>query len=590
MSFAAAELMQGPEAADALRAAERALGELGRLELAARLAPVIARLHGPLEPAARAELVADALSFCKRLHGNARSGDALALARAVLAQAAAAGDSLLELRAATACGLLSADIADVVGAIEFHVHALRLAGDDRIEASGVWNNIGLAMGIAGTYEMALRCYQRAVNLVQDEPGRVYSRYAALVNMVQSHFQVGTYDLGLAAADRALAEETAAFRDRDPMSVLRLRRNLVRLLVAAGRIPAAEPYVRECAALAQAVGTPRAVIAASTARASYELATGRTDLALTRLERAVAGAREVPAALRDTLACTMRAEEEAGNTERALLRLAELSDHIHRAAVERARQHVELAGIRRPGESVAEHASEQARARLISKLEAPAQPDAWGALDRLAVSAVLRVDPTGRHGKRVGALSKALAAAAGIDPLQALEIGLAAEVHDIGLLSVPEELLARRTPFSEGELAALRRHVDAGAEILCDDRHPRVFLAREIAHYHHARWDSAGYPERVGGKFIPLPARICAVADAYDAMVSGIGGRERRTMDGALAELRRHAGTQFDPELVAVFDRLIRTESHDLGMDLASDAGMDGLQELLNSLQEDRGFV
>jgi putative two-component system response regulator len=446
------------------------------------------------------------------------------------------------------------------------------------------------MGIAGNYDMAVRCYQRAVSFVQDEPGRVYSRYAALINLVQSHFQLGMYDRGLAAAEHALAEETAAFRDRDPMSVLRLRRNLVRLLVAAGRVQAAEPYVRECAALAQAVGTPRAVIAASTARATYELATGQTDVALTRLERAVAGAREVPAALRDTLACTMRAEEEAGNTERALLRLAELSDHIHRAVVERARQHVELAGIRRAGESVAEHESEQARARLISKLAPPAQPDGWVALDRLAVTAVLRVDATGRHGKRVGALSKALAAASGVEPLQALEIGLAAELHDIGLLSVPEEILAKRTPWSEGERRAVHRHVDAGAEILCDDRHPRVFLAREIAHYHHARWDAAGYPERVGGKFIPLPARICAVADAYDAMVSGIGGRERRTMDEALAELRRHAGTQFDPELVAVFDQLIRTESHDIGMDLASDAGMDGFQELLNSLQEDRGFV
>jgi len=590
MSPAAAESTHASAPPDSLRAADRTLAELGRAELAARLAPVIARLHAPLEPAERVELAADALSFCKHLHANARSGDALALARAVLAQAAAAGDALLELRAATACGLLSADIADVVGAIEFHVRALRLAGEDRIEASGVWNNIGLAMGIAGNYEMALRCYQRAVNLVQDEPGRVYSRYAGLGNLVKSHLQVGSHGEGLAVADRALAEETAAFRDRDPMSVLRLRRNVVWLLVAAGRVAAAEPYVRECAALAQAVGTPRAVIAASTARASYELATGRTDLALTRLERAVAGAREVPAALRDTLACAMRAEEEAGNTERALLRLAELSDHIHRAAVERARQHVELAGIRRTGEGAAEHEGEQARARLISKLPPPVQPDAWGALDRLAVSAVLRVDATGRHGKRVGALSKALAAAVGIDPLKALEIGLAAEVHDIGLLSVPEEILAKRTPFNEGERAAMRRHVDAGAEILCDDRHPRIFLAREIAHYHHARWDAAGYPERVGGKFIPLPARICAVADAYDAMVSGIDGRERRSMDGALAELRRHAGTQFDPELVAVFDQLIRTESQDLGMDLASDAGMGGFQELLNSLQEDRGFV
>ncbi|HET9469882.1 MAG TPA: hypothetical protein VFO24_02180, partial [Usitatibacter sp.] len=231
MSATAADLIQPSASTDSLRAAARALGELGRAELADRLAPVIARLHAPMEPAERAELAASALSFCQRLHGSARSGDALALARAVLAQAAAAGDSVLELRASTACGLLAADIADVVGAIEFHVRALRLAGEDRIEASGVWNNIGLAMGIAANYEMALRCYQRAVSLVQDEPGRVYSRYAALGNLVKSHVQVGSYGEGLAVADRALAEETAAFRDRDPMSVLRLRRNVVRLMVA-----------------------------------------------------------------------------------------------------------------------------------------------------------------------------------------------------------------------------------------------------------------------------------------------------------------------------------------------------------------------
>jgi putative two-component system response regulator len=497
-------------------------------------------------------------------------------------------DARLERTASTACGILSADIADVVGAIEHHVRALRLAGDDQAEASGIWNNIGLAMSIAGNFDMAARCYQRALNLVEGEPGRVFSRYAALLNLVQSHFETASYEEGAPVADRALAEETPEFRRRDLMGALRLRRNVVRLLVAAGRVAGAEPYVRECAELAQAIGTPRAVIAASTARAAFELATGDTDLALTRLERALAGAREVPAALHDALACTIRAEEEAGNAERALLRLAELSDHVHRSAVERARRHVELAGMRE-GARLPEHAREQARARLISKLPPPALPDAWGALDRLAVSAVMRVDPTGWHGKRVGALSKALAIAAGVDPLRALEIGIASEVHDIGMLSVPDEIL-KKGPLNEGERAAVCRHVDAGAEILCDDRHPRVFLAREIARYHHARWDGAGYPERVGGRFIPLPARICAVADAYDAMVSGLGGRPRRTMDEALAELRRNAGAQFDPDLVASFDTLIRTESQEIGMDLAAPSGMDGLQELLNALQEDRGYV
>jgi putative two-component system response regulator len=573
-----------------LRQAEPRLATLPRAELAHLLAPLIERLHARLPDGEAAGVPDAALAFCRRLYANARSGEALPLARAVLAQAALAGDGALERRAATACGLLSADTADLVGAIEHHVQALRLAGDDRIEASGVWNNIGLAMGIAGNYEMAAKCYQRSINLLEGHAGAVYARYAACMNLAHCHFQLGECMDGLSIASRALEEETAGFRERDLMAVLRLRRNLVRLLVREGRVADAEPYVAEASALAQQINTPRALIASATARAVFELANGQSDVALTRLEAALGGARQVPAALRDTLAFVIGAEEAAGHSERALLRLGELSNHVYRSAVERARAHVELASIEGRSRTVLDHENEQARARLISKLAPPAQPDGWNALERLAVTAVMRMDKTGFHGKRVGALSKALAMASGIDALQSLEIGLAAEIHDIGMLSVPEEILAKKGPLSEGERAAVQRHIDAGADILRDDRHPRIFLAREIARYHHARWDGMGYPERVGGKFIPIAARICAVADAYDEMIFGLGGRPRLAMDQALAELHRNAGSQFDPELVTCFDGMIRTESEDLGMDLASDAGMESFQELVNALQEDRGYV
>jgi HD-GYP domain-containing protein (c-di-GMP phosphodiesterase class II) len=379
------------------------------------------------------------------------------------------------------------------------------------------------------------------------------------------------------------------RQNNPMGVLRLRRSLVRLLVATGRISEAEPYVQEAGCLAKEVGTPRAAIAAALARAAFELADRRTDIALTRLEGALTMAREVPAALGDTLACMVHAHEQAGNTELALLHLTELSDRVYRSAIDRARQHVELATLSAYPHTESDHGRRQARARLISKVRPPEQPEGWAALDRLAVTAVMRVDKTGWHGKRVGALSKALALASGIDPLQSLEIGFAAEVHDIGMLSVPDEILAKRTPLSAAESAIMQRHIDAGGEILRDDRHPRTFLAREIARYHHARWDGEGYPERVGGRFIPLAARICAITDAYDEMVSGIGACPK-TMGEALHELNREAGVRFDPELVACFDRMIREESKDLGVDLGSTSGMEGFQELVNALQEDRGFV
>jgi putative two-component system response regulator len=579
-----------PSVLEPLRGLEPRIGEIGRTEMAAILAPVIERLHERLPAGEAVELATATIAFCRRLYANGRSGDALPLARALLAQAALAEDPGMERRAATVCGLLAADSADVVEAIEHYVHALRVVGDDRTEASGIWNNIGLAMAIAGNPEMAGRCYQRAVELVKSDSDPVYVRYAAWVNLAQSNFQLGCHEDGLTFADRALMEQTEEFRDRDLHVALLLRRNLVRLLVAVNRVDESTVHVREAIALADRIRTPRALIAAATARAVHELALGRTDLGLTRLEQALAQAREVPAALRDTLACVASAEEAAGNSERALLRLTELSDHVYRAAIERARAHVELASVAASVRSAPDQAQEQARTRLIAKIAPAAQPEGWSALQRLAVSAVLRMDKTGWHGKRVGALSKALAMASGVDPLKALEIGLAAELHDVGMLSVPEEILARKGPLGDGEAGIVRRHIDAGAEILSDDRHPRVFLAREIARYHHAHWDGTGYPERVGGKFIPLAARICAVADAYDAMVSGLGSQPAKSMEEALAELGREAGRQLDPRLVECFDRMIRAESQDLGVDLASASGMEGFQELVNALQEDRGFV
>jgi putative two-component system response regulator len=565
---------------------------LGRQELADVLTPLITCLESDLLPAEAGELLDAALSICRRLYAGARSAEALRLARAALAHATSANDPGLTRRAANACGLLSADSGDLASAVEHHVQALRAASgvDDRGEMSRVWNNIGATMGFSGNLELAARCYQRSLALIENETGPVYSRFAACCNLADSLYQIGDFPEGLRFGERALQELTPAFREQDLYAATLLRRNLVRLLVAAGRLPEADAHVAEAAALADRSQTPRTLIAAATTRAAYELATGRSDVALTRLDNALAKAREVPATLRDTLACVIRAEEAAGNVERALARLEELSQHIYKFAIERAREHVELAGLRTPAVAGLDPRQAQARARLISKVRAPAPPDGWKTLQRLGVSAAMRMDPSGWHGMRVGALTKALATACGSSPLQALDIGLAAELHDIGMLSVPERILSKRGTLNDAERAIVERHVEGGAEILRDDRHPRMLLAREIARYHHARWDGNGYPERVGGKRIPLAARMCAVADAYDMMVCGFGGRAARTMDQALAELRKHSGKQFDPELVRCFDDLIRAETADRGMDLVTNGDMEGFQELILSLQEDRGFV
>jgi putative two-component system response regulator len=554
----------------------------------------VAALLGRLRTALPAEdvnqVVDEALATCRRLYGSARSKDALPLAQAALEQCTAAGDYKRIVRAATACGLLVADLADVVAAIGYHVQALRvaMAADDRIEMSRTWNNIGYTVGFTGNHAMAVRCYERALALVAPRPEPVYSRYTACSNLAANCFQLGRIEEGLVYAKRALAELVPELYDQDLYGVVLLHRNLVWLHVAAGNLDEAGVHAAEALAVAQKCGTERAQIAADISRASYEVAAGRSDVALTRLDQVLARARELPPALRETLVCVIRAEEKAGNVARALMRLEELSDHIYDLAIERVRSQVELSNLRE--QSALDLRSEQDRARLISKLEPRSAPESWKALQRLAVSAAMRLDESGWHGRRVGAMTKALATAMGMPPLQALEIGLAAELHDIGMLSVPEAILAKPGMLNDSERSIVQRHAEAGARMLRDDGHPMVFLAREIATYHHARWDGTGYPERVAGKFIPIAARMCAVADAYDAMVCGIGGRPPRTMGEALEELRRGAGSQFDPEVVSCFDVLVRSELEDRGVDLEAGPGMEDFQELVLSLKEDRGFV
>lgn len=575
-------------ALDILQSLDGRVASLERADLARLLLPVVRRLEAPLGSHEFGNLAEAALTACRRLHARARSREALPLARALLARARGLSDSRLQCRMASVCGILHADVGDPVDAIEHHVEALRLAGDDRVTASLIWNNIGLAMSFAGHSAMASRCYDRALAAVEGLPGPLQARYAALANLAQSQFDTAAYEEGLVSACLALRDEGSR---GDPMDALLLRRNLVRLFVAVGRVEDAEPYVLDAATLAQRVRTPRAAIAASLARAVYDLARGEADVGLTRLDAALGLAREVPAALRDTLACVVRAEEMAGNSERALLRLGELSDLIYGPAVAAARQHIEIASVAEREHARGERQrQEQDRARLISKLRAPDRPGGWSAFERLAVTACIRVEPTGLHGKRVGALAKALAMASGIDPLHALEIGFACELHDIGMVSVTEEMLSNR-PFVPGvEQAVIERHVRAGAEILSGDDHPRIFLAREVVRYHHAHWDGSGHPEGVAGLRIPFAARVCAVADTYDDLVCGTRGAPRRTMDGALEQMRAQAGRRLDPELVARFESMIRAESDDLGLDLSAGLGMENFQQLVSALQEDRGFV
>ena len=535
-----------------------------------------------------------ALQLCQRLYANARSFDALPFGRANLALAEHANDVDLMRRAHTACGLLLADTGDVAGAIEQHARALRLAtkADDALAMSRAWNNIGIALCVSGNFALAVACFRRVLALLFGETTPVYSRYTAFTNLAHCLYHLDEVQEGLSFAHQALNEMTPAFLQQDPHVALLLHRNCVKLHLAAGQMLDAKRHVEEVVKMAARAATPRAAIAAATTQADVDMACGVYDLGLTRLDHALEMARAVPATLRDTLVSVIRAEDKAGFPAHALVRLQELSNHLYQTAIAQIRCHLEIAELMSAQTTGTDQAIRQTRARLTLRLSPPSAPTEWKTLQRLAVGASLRVDGTGRHGVRVGVLTQALARQVGESPLQALEFGLAAQLHDIGMASVPERVLMKPGPLNMVERALVQKHTTVGAEILAGDQHPRIVIARDIVKYHHAWWDGSGYPSNVAGPSIPLAARICAVADVYDTLVSDRPYRTACSMDRALVELRRVAGTQLDPELVRSFEVVIRREAANEGIDpsMDMDGGLENFQQLIAALNEDRGFL
>jgi HD-GYP domain-containing protein (c-di-GMP phosphodiesterase class II) len=140
----------------------------------------------------------------------------------------------------------------------------------------------------------------------------------------------------------------------------------------------------------------------------------------------------------------------------------------------------------------------------------------------------------------------------VDPRLA-KIALGLLLHDIGKLSVPEEILAKKGPLSDEEWVVMRRHPQMGADMLGDNI---SFLIRAVVKSHHERWDGSGYPEGLADEQIHQFARIAAVADVYDAVTSERVYRGAMKPHEGVAIINQGEGIDFDPEVVAVFSRVV----------------------------------
>jgi HD-GYP domain-containing protein (c-di-GMP phosphodiesterase class II) len=200
----------------------------------------------------------------------------------------------------------------------------------------------------------------------------------------------------------------------------------------------------------------------------------------------------------------------------------------------------------------EHALETAREMYIATMKSLAH-------------VVEAKDPTTRgHLDRTAHYGVALARR--IDPVLAdrPEVAYGFFLHDIGKVGIPESILCKAGPLTELEWIVMRSHPNQGARIM--EPIPFMGEAVEIVRSHHERWDGAGYPRGLRGEDIPLAARIFAIADSFDAMTSDRPYRSALPIEAAIEEIRRGAGTQFDPECVKAFEQLVADDEDFLLLD------------------------
>lgn len=477
----------------------------------------------------------------------------------------------LHRKALTAFGVMSADTGNISQAIEAYSAALELADSigDRDAKCVVWVNLGVAMLNCAQYRDAIMCFETAIDLAEGHPHLSGHRLTALSNIALCSLHLEDFARGLRAAETVARDSAEPKTAADMLARVLRENNYVRLLLEVNNVEKARERCTIAKKYAADSHSARAEIAAALAEGLCEVQSGKADVGLSRLTATLERARVMRSMLRDTLAALVKAHEMVGQPQRALMYLREMMEATRQSQQENAlkhlRLHLEQLGLENTSSSPTQPTLARREAALRGQV---AEQELFRSriemLERLAVTAELRDDSTGEHSYRVGKLSSLLAAEYGCDEGTCFMIELAARLHDIGKIGVPDAILLKPDKLNDAERSVMRSHTTVGAELLSKSNIPHMQMAEEIARHHHEWWDGTGYPGNLSGTGIPIASRITALADVFDALTHKRPYKEAWPLDRALDEIASLQGKQFDPQLTGLFLELIGKLRRDQG--------------------------
>jgi putative two-component system response regulator len=472
-------------------------------------------------------------------------------------------------------GICAADTGNLPLAMEAYSDALSLAqkSNDVSREGKVWQNLGSALAYSGLFREANACFSRALELAKVCKDLEPLSAGIQTNIALNYLHLDEIGLGLAAIQKSIELSSNPVGAHAILNRVLAENCSTRLCLEVDDLAGAKTHAAAARHFASQSKSPRADISASVAEGLAEVFSGHSDIGISRLTSTLQRGITLKVTIREVLVALVKAHEHIGQHDKALEYLNMMLEQQRKTQAANVLQHVKrhLEQLHVADKDSPIEDASQIIKKLLTRAEVFEGRVAKSELqkrdqqlfvarvevmERLAVAAELRDDSTGEHSYRVGRLASLLAKSLGCDDDMIFMIDIAARLHDIGKVGIPDGILLKPDKLNASEREVMKTHTTIGAQVLAQSQIPHMQMAEEIARCHHEWWDGNGYPSGISGEDIPLAARITALADVYDALTHKRAYKHAWTEDSALTEILALRGRQFDPKLTDAFLALI----------------------------------